>query len=400
MWLRRYLASEPRSVLNERVYRAWLIMGAFGLGAIAAAAVLAWFQARRLARPVDELRKSVNRLGEGDFTVRATPTGVPEIDDAGQALDVAAERLGSLIDRERAFSADASHQLRTPITTLRLGIETALADPRMDPREALEEALEDTDHLVDTVQELLALAADTPAERDPWPLDGLLDEIEERWHGPLARQGRPFRVQHATDDIQIASPRAAAAHVLDALVDNAARHGAGTVTLSVRSVAGGLTLVVEDEGTGIDGDAERLFERRSSGAQGNGIGLAMARRMAEAAVDGSSCAAPSRIRRSNSSFPWHPLVDAGGSAGLGHPCRQYDDKVGTGTFPVPYRDRAVVRLDDVAGDGEPESGTTTFAIATFVDVGEPLEHPVAFRRRDPRTVVADHELHDAGMLRH
>lgn len=276
-------ASEPRSVLDARVHRAWALMAALGIAAVAGAAVIAWFVSRRLAQPVEALRNAVLRLGDGDFTVRAAPTGVPEIDEAGQAVDIAADQLGTLIERERAFSADASHQLRTPITNLRLGIESALGDPRTDARAALEDALHDTDHLADTVDELLALARDVPSQREPWPLDPLLDELEARWHGLLASENRPLHIQPGAH-VAVAAPRAAVAHILDVLVDNASRHGQGTVTIATREPAGGgVSLTVEDDGTGIIGDPEQVFERRSAGAQGNGIGLAMARNLAEAA---------------------------------------------------------------------------------------------------------------------
>lgn len=276
-------ASEPRSVLDARVHRAWALMAALGIAAVAGAALIAWFVSRRLARPVESLRNAVLRLGDGDFTVRATPTGVPEIDEAGQAVDTAADQLGSLIERERAFSADASHQLRTPITNLRLGIESALGDPGIDPRDALEGALHDTDRLAGTVDELLALARDVPSQREPWPLDPLLDELEARWHGLLASEDRPLQIQHGAH-VEVAAPRAAVAHILDVLVDNATRHGRGAVNIGSReSSHGGVSMTVEDDGDGITGDPDQVFERRNAGAQGNGIGLAMARNLAEAA---------------------------------------------------------------------------------------------------------------------
>lgn len=276
-------AREPRRVLDARVRRAWTLMAALGIVAVAGAGLIAWFLSRRLVRPVEALGQAVIRLGDGDFTVHTPPTGVPEIDEAGRAVDMAAAQLGSLVERERATSADASHQLRTPITNLRLGIESALSDPAVDPRAALEDALRDTDSLANTVEELLALARDAPSQREPWPLDPLLDELEARWHGLLASESRPLHVQRAVH-VDVATPRAAVVHILDVLVDNAFRHGRGAVSVTTREpVGGGISVTVEDDGTGITGDPEQVFERRNAGAQGNGIGLAMARNLAETA---------------------------------------------------------------------------------------------------------------------
>ena len=102
----------------SRTHRAWLVTALIALGAMLVAVLLARWQARRLTRPVDTLVESAERLGEGDFAVRNTPSGIEELDHVGGALDRTAVRLGELIARERAFSADASHQLRTPITGL------------------------------------------------------------------------------------------------------------------------------------------------------------------------------------------------------------------------------------------------------------------------------------------
>src|SRR5438105_1399214 len=83
-------------------------------------------------------------LAPGDFTVRAERSGVREADTASQALEDTASQLGQLLERERAFSSDVSHQLRTPLTALMVGLESALTRPDADLRPALHDALSRT----------------------------------------------------------------------------------------------------------------------------------------------------------------------------------------------------------------------------------------------------------------
>jgi len=160
-------AAVPEGAVNARVRRGWLAMGLLAVAVIAIAALVARWQARRLGRPVLALATAATKLGDGDFSVRADAAGVPEVDAAASALNATAERLGALVGRERTFSADASHQLRTPLTGLRLQLESTLVNPRADRDAAIERALGDIDRLEATVEDLLALARDASPARDP-----------------------------------------------------------------------------------------------------------------------------------------------------------------------------------------------------------------------------------------
>ncbi|HTC80703.1 MAG TPA: HAMP domain-containing protein, partial [Acidimicrobiia bacterium] len=179
-------ASVPRRVVDARVRRAWLTMAALATGALATAGALAWRQSRRLSRPVQALAAAATRLGHGDFSVRAEPSGVTEVDAAADALNATAGRLGELLARERAFSADASHQLRTPLTRLRLRLESALDRAGIGDGDTIQAALADIDHLEATVEELLTLARDVAPRRERLDLPALLADVERRWHGTLA----------------------------------------------------------------------------------------------------------------------------------------------------------------------------------------------------------------------
>lgn len=271
-------AARPASFVDHRIRTAWLIIGAVAAFALVVAALLAWWQARRLTRPIDELVASAEQLGAGDFSTRTQRVGIAELDELGVAMDATAERLGGLLERERAFSADASHQLRTPITALRVAVETSLLT-NSDPHAALEQLIEPIDRLSATVDGLLDLARDTHIEREPLDVNRLLDDLERHWHGPLAAEGRPLRVAAESGLPSPSISATALLQVLDVLVENAARHGSGVVTVTARKGPEALVIEVSDEGAGLS-DTETPFRRRSG--DGHGIGLSLARTLAEA----------------------------------------------------------------------------------------------------------------------
>ncbi len=145
----------------------------------------------------------------------------------------------------------------------------------------LYEALVELDRLEATIDQLLTLARDSNGPRDAVDLPRLLGTLEDRWHEPLARSGRPL---HFSIDGDLPHPHvsdAAIGHVLDVLVDNACRHGGGAVTVEARPLAAGVAVTVTDQGPGI-ADPGPIFERRGPEATGYGIGLALARSLAEA----------------------------------------------------------------------------------------------------------------------
>jgi signal transduction histidine kinase len=273
-------AATPRTEFYLRTGLTWLAMVGLAVAALGLTWLVARWIAARLAHPLEELSLAARRLGEGDFTVRARRAGVTEIDSVGSSLDTTAHRIGEMLDRERAFSANASHQLRTPLTGLRLQLEAALDSPGTDARAALRGGIAAADRLERTIDDLLTLARDTNSRAEIADLDGLLAEVEQGWRGLLAARDRELRISSADAPAPRAS-EAAIRQILAVLLDNAVTHGQGVVTVTARDAGDALAVDVSDEGPGVDTSFDPFARRQHSGP-GLGIGLALARSLAEA----------------------------------------------------------------------------------------------------------------------
>ncbi|MGI8330645.1 HAMP domain-containing sensor histidine kinase [Actinomadura scrupuli] len=276
--------STPYKKISDRTWHTWLLMTALALIVLFLATVYARRQAARLAGPLERLTTAAQALGGGDFSVRAQRSGVPEADAAGLALEATARRLGDVLERERAFSADVSHQLRTPLTGMLLGLESALTRPGADPRAAIRTALKRGEHLQDIIEDLLRLARDSRPRREVLDLTALLAEVRAQWQGPLTAAGRSLTVTGQQPLPEVRAAPGAIRQILDVLIDNALRHGRGRITVAAVDVGSGVAIEVGDEGPGVP-EGDDLFVRGASASadgEGHGIGLALARSLAEA----------------------------------------------------------------------------------------------------------------------
>ncbi|MGB9378170.1 MAG: HAMP domain-containing sensor histidine kinase [Mycobacteriales bacterium] len=274
-------AAAATGAVSDRVHRSWAAMALLGLLVLGVTTILALREGRRIAAPLERLTDDARSLGDGNFAIPATTSGIREADAASEALRATAERIGRLLERERAFSADASHQLRTPLTGLLLGLESAIDRPDADLRPALHTALDRGRHLQTTIDDLLSLRRDGGSV-------GVVDAGTEvraaadRWSHQLAVKGREIVTDARPGLPAVSASAAAIRQILDVLLDNALRYGSGTVTISTQDLGEGAAVEVGDEGEGLPGDPEDAFLRRSADANGHGIGLALARTLAEA----------------------------------------------------------------------------------------------------------------------
>ncbi|WP_406199166.1 ATP-binding protein [Kitasatospora sp. NBC_01560] len=276
---------QSRAAVDREIANMLLLLGVVALLAVQAAVALAVWQAKRLARPLTDLAETAERLGSGDPRPRDRRYGVPELDRVAEVLDVSAERIARMLTAERRLAADASHQLRTPLTALSMRLEeiTALAEEPDTVKEEATIALQQVERLTDVVQRLLT------TQRDPrsptavaFDLDEVVKQQVEEWGPSLRGTGRVLQVEGLRGVTAVGTP-GTVAQVLATLIENSLMHGAGTITLRVRPSGTSVVAEVQDQGAGVPPElGNRVFERAVSGRNSTGIGLAVARDLAEA----------------------------------------------------------------------------------------------------------------------
>ncbi|WP_088315629.1 HAMP domain-containing sensor histidine kinase [Kineosporia sp. R_H_3] len=280
-------AAEPTTAVRTRTVQSVLGLAALGLLVLGLAALVARRLSARVSAPIQDLTTATRALAEGVFAVDIRRSGIPELDEAAAALTATGERLGGLLEREAGFADDATHQLRTPLTGLRLAVEAALAGPDHALRAGLGTVSEATDRLVVVVDDLVSLrrpagsgAADPQAR--PLAPETLGRMAQSRWAAAYARAGRPLDVLVTARSAGTAAAEAAVRQALDALLDNALTHGRGAVTVTVRDAHGAVAVDVADEGDTVRLPSAELFRRGVATAGGSGIGLALARSLVAA----------------------------------------------------------------------------------------------------------------------
>ncbi|MDQ0614814.1 signal transduction histidine kinase [Microbacterium sp. W4I4] len=269
--------------LTQRIVTAVLPVVLLGIALLIGSVIAAILLARALSRPFVRLAETARELGRGGLHPERERMTIPEARAIDEALRESAETLEHRIRREHEFAANASHQLRTPITALRLELEDLSLWPETPPKvgEQLGHALTEIDRLADAISQLLQLArGEAPGSVATEPLDGAIRAAAERWSAQATSAGRTIRVEKV--DAGLGSAATAASQILDVLLHNALAHGRGTVTITGTRRTDYVTVQVSDEGPRPSGNAvfQRRPEQRST-TSGEGIGLALAAELAE-----------------------------------------------------------------------------------------------------------------------
>ena len=251
--------------LRGEVRAAWWNVGLLAVVVGGIGLAIAWLAGRTLAVPLETLALSAARLGEGDFSARAPRSGLPEADAIAEALDTTAERLDRALARSAAFTSDASHQMRTPLTALRLHLESLQAEGAA--ADSIAAALAEADRLENTMEELVALTKIDAPEAET-ELADVVEELLPAWQSTASKSGREVTTElEQVGPVRIRS--AALAQALQVLVDNALAHTEGTVKVVVGDAgANSVSVCVIDQGSGPD-----HIQRRPGG---RGLPLAQA----------------------------------------------------------------------------------------------------------------------------
>jgi signal transduction histidine kinase len=278
--------SQATDEIDDRVRRSWIAFAGVALLILLVGSAVAWALGSSLARPLRGLAASAARLGAGDLGARAPVEGAPEVRDVGLALNRMAADLDATLSSQRDFVANASHQLRTPLTGLRLRLEALTAAP--GARAEAEAALREVDRLGRLIDDLLRLARASAREPTGRPVD-LAEQVREagdRW--AQRAEERAHRLEIRADGATALADPADVAAALDNLIENALLYTPDGTMVVVESLArdGLAAVAVEDDGPGIPSQevprvVERFYRGHGAPAAGTGLGLAIVKEIAE-----------------------------------------------------------------------------------------------------------------------
>lgn len=277
--------------LDDRVEAMWGWLALTGIGALTLGVVLAVWLARWVARPLHELGSAAERLGDGGLAARApVDHGPAEVRRLAGTFNRMAERTQTLVHAHRGWVADVSHQLRTPLTALRLRLDLLAGqdpDPGSGFAEELNGAQEEIARLSRLVDGLLAVAraeAATPRRRAV-PVDAVVADRVSAWE-PVAREHDVCLEAAGGGRVSAFLGEGDLEQILDNLIANALAAVPAGGSVRVESVAdrGRARLRITDDGPGMSDQAKQTAFRRfgPSNGSGSGLGLAIVHRLATA----------------------------------------------------------------------------------------------------------------------
>ena len=278
--LREWLNSQRHSGQILMILAAIVVLSVI---AVAVGVLVASRQARKFAEPMTGLAELAERLGAGQSRLEPLVSGIAEIDAVSDVLARSAQQLTRSLASERDFAADASHQLRTPLTALLMRLEEiGLTDDLDVVREEAGIAIAQVERLTRVVDDLMSRTrrghqdAPTPSVS----LDSIIAALQREWQPAFEQARRSVRV-HGQRGLVVKSMPVALSQVLSTLLENSLAHGRGTVDVHARRSGPSVVVEVSDQGDGVAPTiAPHIFER-SVTSGGTGLGLALARDLAE-----------------------------------------------------------------------------------------------------------------------
>ena len=292
------LVAESAGPLHARITDDWIRLAVFGAALLVVAATMGALLARSLTRPLADIEATVSAFGAGRLSERADAIHGPvELRVLAESVNEMAGRLEELLDAQRAFVADASHQLRTPLTALRLRLENLEGAGGLQSPSDLALVIAEADRLSRVVDGLLALTRSegVRAAREPVDVGAMLRERVEAWSA-LAEErniGLEYRTPPSSAD-ENGRLAALVCHgtleqVLDNLLSNAldATPAGGNVSLTAESVDESIEIHVVDTGPGMSAEErekafERFWRKNGSSPEGTGLGLAIVAQLVRA----------------------------------------------------------------------------------------------------------------------
>jgi two-component system sensor histidine kinase MprB len=260
-----------------------------GIAGVAAAVLLGWFVARRVVKPVEELRDTAERIARTQDLATPIPAGgAAEIGSLARSFTTMVDALGESRREQQQLVRDASHELRTPLTSLQTNAELLRRVDELEPDEfhAVVEGVQlEVGELTDLVSELVELATEHSGNDEPVEPLALADVARSVASRATRRSGRTVEVVEESDEQLVLAPPQRLERAVANLVENALKYSPTATTVEV--VVAGTRLEVRDRGGGITAeDLPHVFDRfyRSVDARtapGSGLGLAIVKQTVE-----------------------------------------------------------------------------------------------------------------------
>jgi len=273
--------------VQRNVTTATIAIAAVAIAGLVAGLVLAFVLARSLSRPLSRLATAARGLGRGDLSTRAGPvSGGEEIEQLGRSFDEMADRVERTMRAQREFVANASHQLRTPLTGIKLRVESALAETD-DPviQHELRAMDAEVDRLAGIVDSLLVMAREIEeGQQTHVDVHDAAARAVERWTDRARGAGATVTLS-GEPVVALASP-GDLDQVLDVVLDNAVAYAPGPIEVRAEAIGTRANVSVQDHGAGIPVEElprvmERFYRGHRAPEGGSGLGLSIARELAE-----------------------------------------------------------------------------------------------------------------------